>query len=126
MDYNETQVAPPGPPVIVGNFSIDANVTNNTNCQVKYLTNDPLVQFQDGLHDGNFSFDDIGDINFTIHETNGTEFAIVDVSDTPLLEDRLIEELNIAFTVVPDHFNIEANFTYNNSDKDFNNLHEIN
>ncbi len=128
LDYNETQI-PPGQsvgPLESDTFYIDANVTNNTNCEVKYLTNDPLVNFQDGVGvQGPIKFNDIGDINFTIHETNGTEFAIVDQNDTSL-ENRLIDEFNTNFTVIPDHFYIDANLTDHNTDANFTYLHDIN
>jgi len=72
----------------------------------------------------------------SIHETNGTEFAIVDVGDTPLndimsggiviTDGRLIHKKDVNFTVIPDHFYIEANLTDHNDAKNFTYLHDIN
>ncbi|MCO4845872.1 MAG: DUF11 domain-containing protein [Sulfurovum sp.] len=127
LDYNETQIAPESTPAVESEtFSVDANVTNNTNCQVKYLTNDPLVQFQDGLDDdAPFKFDDIGDINFTIHETDGTEFAKIDQNDTDIAQ-RLIEDFNVNFTVIPFDFNITATLADHNDATNLTYLHDIN
>jgi hypothetical protein len=120
-DYNDTQdILTDGT-----TFYIDLNVSNSSACQIKNLTITPNVSFIDGIHQDNFSFNDIGDINMSIHETNGTEFAIVDNDDTPL-EDRLIQEYNVSFTVIPHHFNIDANLTDHNSDNNFTYLHDIN
>ena len=116
LNYNEAQTT---------SFYIDLNVTNNENCPVKNLTISPLVSFSDGSHQDNFYFNDIGDINMSIHETNGTEFAIVDADDTPL-EDRLIEEFNVSFTVIPDHFNINVTLTNHNTSANFTYLNDFN
>ncbi len=140
LDYNETQI-PPGSTGTPDNngttpggitattesktFSIDMNVTDNTNCQVKYLTNDPLVKFRDGLDIGPFKFDDIGNINFSMHETVGTEFAIVDENDTDVVQ-RLIQRYDVNFTVIPDHFDITATLTDQNNATNLTYLHDIN
>ncbi len=116
-------------------FYVDLNVSNNIHCPIKELTITPTVNFIDGIHQDDFSFDDIGDINMSIHETNTTEFAIIDADDTPLkdtliagelIDGRLIKEHNISFRVIPDHFNIDANLTDHNSDNNFTYLHDIN
>gem|GEM_PF-3019969 len=125
--YNETQNT---------SFYIDLNVSDNSGCEVKSIEISPSVQFQDGIDPNNiFRFSDIGDINMSIHETNGTEFAIVDVNDTPeydstiggrFIDGRLIREYNVIFTVIPDHFNIEANLSDHNTNDNFTYLHDIN
>lgn len=127
LEYNETQIPPESTPTLeTQTFSIDMNVTNNTNCQVKYLTNDPLVEFGDGLNiEPLFKFDDIGDINFSMHETVGTEFAKVDENDTDVTQ-RLIEDFNVTFTVIPDHFDVTATLTDHNGPNNLTYLHDIN
>ncbi len=126
LDYNETQITPGSTSALeTETFSVDMNVTNNTNCQTKYLTNDPLVEFGNGLDIGPFKFDDIGDINFSMHETVGTEFAKVDENDTDDTQ-RLIEDFNVTFTVIPDHFDITATLTDHNNAKNLTYLHDIN
>jgi len=120
-EYNETQGT---------TFYVDLNVSNNSDCQVKELTITPNVSFRDGNHTDNFTFDDIGDINMSIHETNGTEFAIVDVDDTPLhdvvngsgiviIDGRLIHKKDVNFTVIPHHFDINTTLTNHNKDNNF-------
>lgn len=114
-DYNETQNA---------SFVVDLNVSDGNYCAVKNLTISPYVQFNEGIHNDDFSFNDVGDINMSIHEIIGNEFALTDNDDTPL-DTRLITEHNVSFTVIPDHFNIEANLTDHNSDKNLTYLHDM-
>lgn len=115
VDYNETQNS---------SFAVDLNVSNGSACPVKNLTITPYVQFDDGIHQDNFSFNDIGDINMSIHEIIGDEFALTDNDDTPD-NIRLITEHNVSFRVIPDHFNIEVNLTDHNSDNNFTYLHDM-
>ena len=115
-NYNETQNT---------SFVIDLNVSDPDGCEVKNLTISPLVNFVDGIHQDNFSFNDVGDINMSIHEVNGTEFALVDADDTNDTL-RFIEEFNVTIRVIPDHFNIDANLTNHNTDNNFTYLHDIN
>jgi len=132
-------------------FTIDLNVSAPTNCEIKELTLIPYVHFHDGYDDGNYTpnsagliFNEIGDINMSIHETNGTEFAKVDADDTPLndtliggvlIDGRLIHEYNANFTVIPDHFevittlsnhNTVNNFTYISADLNMSSILDIN
>jgi len=141
LDYNETQIPPgsmatpdsnvtqtPGGVTATSEsktFSVDMNVTNNTNCQTKYLTNDPLVKFHDGVDNGPFKFNDIGNIEFSMHESVGTEFAKVDANDTSDTQ-RLIEDFNATFTVIPDHFDINVTLTDHNGPNNLTYLHDIN
>lgn len=114
-DYNETQNS---------SFAVDLNVSNGSACPVKNLAISPYVQFGDGIHQDNFSFNDIGDINMSIHEIVGDEFALTDNDDTPD-NIRLITEHNVSFRVIPDHFNIEVNLTDHNSDNNLTYLHDM-
>jgi len=112
-DYNETQNS---------SFAVDLNVSKIA-CPVRNLTITPYVQFADGIHQDNFSFNDIGDINMSIHEIIGDEFALTDNDDTPD-NIRLITEHNVSFRVIPHHFNIEVNLSDHNSDANFTYLHD--
>ena len=114
-DYNETQNS---------SFAVDLNVSNGSACPVKNLTISPYVQFADGIHQDNFSFNDIGDINMSIHEIIGDEFAVTDNDDTPD-NLRLITEHNVSFRVIPHHFNIDVNLTDHNSDNNLSYLHDM-
>jgi len=106
--------------------SFDINVTISDATRVCPQTNinmSPNVVFENGLEDGNFTFDNIGDVNLTIAEHNTSEFAVIDNDDTPD-EDRFITPFKVQFRLIPDHFDVNAslfdfgsNFTY---------LHDIN
>ena len=113
-EYNETQNA---------SFVVDLNVSKMS-CPIKNLTISPYVQFADGTHQDDFSFNDIGDINMSVHETVGSEFAFTDTDDTPV-DTRLITEHNVSFRVIPHHFNMEVNLTDRNSDTNLTYLHDI-
>ena len=71
-DYNETNGT---------SFSFDINDSNAT-CSAGDLKGVP-IPFK--FSDGNISFDanysDVGDINFSIQEINGSEFAVIDKND---------------------------------------------
>jgi hypothetical protein len=93
--------------------------------------------FSNGAADVNLTYDEVGDINITLHEITGSEFAAIDSNDTDFnatVDDspqtvnddyREINASNVAsVTVIPDHFNLSAslqnhqnkNFTYLSAD----------
>ncbi len=108
-DYIETEGS---------SFEVDLNVSGD--CAISDLTITPSVSFQDGEHNDSFVFNDIGNVNMSIYEINinetitdqslRKEFAKIDIDDTPT-NTRLIEQKDINFTILPDHFSIEGNFT---------------
>ncbi len=112
LDYNELEPT---------SFTVDINISDATKiCQKQNIDMTPDVDFTDGLDEGDFIFDDVGDVNMTIHEIIGSEFAIIDADDTPeynttiggiSIDGRLITEGNASFRIIPDHFSIEGNFT---------------
>ncbi len=117
LDYDEIENT---------SFRVDINISDSSKiCQKPNIGMTPNVDFEDGLDEGSFVFDDIGDVNMTIHEINGSEFAIVDADDTDDAQ-RLITEHNVSFTIIPDHFKIEANLTDHNNVDNFTYLHDIN
>jgi len=71
----------------------------------------------------NLSYDQVGVITVSIQETLGSEFALVDQSDTPESQ-RLIEPYDQNITYTPNHFSLvgttfsdfQQNFTYLSSD----------
>jgi len=78
--------------------------------------------FVNGEANVTFSYSEVGDLNITLTDTNGSEFAHVDAQDTSDSE-RLITPATQLFTLTPDHFNIDAtlsnsvsNFTYISND----------
>ncbi|UFS62090.1 hypothetical protein LOH54_10570 [Sulfurimonas sp. HSL-3221] len=105
-------------------FQIDLNISDPTKvCPQTNINMTPAVHFVDGVDSGLFRFDNVGDINFSIHETNGTEFAKVDVNDTPW-SDRRIEPFNLSFRIIPDHF--EVNATLDDYGDDYTYLYDMN
>ena len=98
-DYNETEGS---------SFIVDVNISDSTKiCPQNTIGKSPTVEYQNGLDTDNFSFNNIGDVNMTVHEINGSEFAVVDADDTPD-DDRFITEFTVPFRIIPDHFNINA------------------
>jgi uncharacterized repeat protein (TIGR01451 family) len=116
-DYNETEES---------SFSVDINFTDATkNCPVTIQLY-PSVHFVDGIEIDDFHFTDIGkDLNFTVSEINGSEYALVDYDDSNDTV-RLITPLERNITIIPDHFNIDANLTDHNRNNNFTYLHDIN
>ena len=109
QDYNESQNA---------SFTVELNVTDpSKSCAVPGYdlgyASGTTVAFADGLDAKAFVFDHIGDLNLTIAEIDGYDFASVDVDDTlatgdPGGIDRLIETYSAEFRVAPDHFDFEG------------------
>ncbi|SFV69726.1 internalin, putative [hydrothermal vent metagenome] len=113
-------------------FDISLNLTvPNTHCQYQEAQITPDVNFTDGLHEGNFSFNRVGEFNLTLAEAQecSNRFAGVDCDDADVddewsVEDDLsIQAKNIAIKLIPDHFDIggmyynhhrgaDQNFTY--------------
>ena len=120
IDYNEA----------FAGLNVTSDLANPT--QVANCTNDnlnlvlPTVNFTNGaVTASNIPITRVGVFNIVLKETVGLEFASVDLADTSEI-DRLIEESNVNFTIVPEHFfttpitnvNNESNFTYLSNDLD--------
>lgn len=103
LDYNETQNT---------TFAVDINISDSTKtCQEMNLSISPQVHFVDGLDLDNFRFSNIGDVNLTVHDINGSEFAIVDENDTTPTVSRFITPYSAQFRIIPHHFTIDGNIT---------------
>jgi uncharacterized repeat protein (TIGR01451 family) len=116
-DYNETENT---------SFSVDINITDpSKTCPTKIELN-PSVEFIDGIDTDDFFFNDVGkDLNFTVQEINGSEYALVDADDSNDTV-RLITPFERNISVIPDRFIIEGNLTDHNTDHNFTYLHDIN
>lgn len=102
-DYNETN----------SSFAVDVNISDsNKSCTAPTLTLTPSVSFINGLVTNNYSLNNVGDFNVTIHEINGAEFASVDIDDTND-STRLITPFATQIKVKPKEFLVEANLTNN-------------
>ncbi len=110
-------------------FTVDIKIRDTTKvCQNQDINMTPDVSFTDGVHSGDFVFHDVGDVNMTIKEIDGAEFALVDGGlggDTPDTL-RFIEPFNVDFTLIPDHFTIDVNLTDHNKVSNLTYLHDMN
>ena len=114
-DYNETKGS---------SFDVDANITSSGCTKGAFLLDD--FNFTDGIkEDINGSYDDVGELNITIKEINGSEFAVVDADDTNDTQ-RLIEQNSTVVTFIPHHFAIvNYNFTRNNPDEEWRYMADV-
>ncbi len=97
-DYNETKVD--------GSFTVDYNETK-PGCKTGILDYDD-IDFTNGLaQDVDANYSEVGEVNITIREIVGSEFAKVDGDDTPEA-DRLIMEADRVISVDAHHFELNA------------------
>lgn len=89
--------------------AIDINDTAKT-CAQPSISFSPIVDFTNGTVADNYTLNNVGDFNLTIHETVGSEFAFVDTDDTNETL-RLIEPFATQIKVIPHHFGIDGNLT---------------
>jgi len=104
VDYNETEHT---------SFVVDVNISDSTkNCQDMNISFSPSIDFIDGNVTDNYTLSNVGDFNVTMHEINGSEYALVDSDSGDTLEvDRLITPYQVQIKVVPDHFALDGNLT---------------
>ena len=110
-DYNET--------LSIGGNSPELNYTEeNSQCLTGTLNKINGGEFKDGETNVTLTYSEVGDLNVTIKEINGSEYASVDSDDTPDNQ-RFITSITKTVTVVPHHFevdvkvnNFDDNFTY--------------
>ncbi len=85
----------------------------------------PAITFVNGIDTNTTSLVNIGAFHVEIKENSGSEYAIVDLDDTPDIE-RFITPSDMNLTIVPHHFKITPitninhgnNFTYLSNDLD--------
>jgi hypothetical protein len=95
VDYNET---------LNSSFMLEANISKPS-CFNGVLNVTPF-SFENGLKNGvDTNYSDIGDINITIKEILGSEFAIVDQNDTSDT-DRLITPFSASMIIKPYELNV--------------------
>ncbi|WP_457748854.1 right-handed parallel beta-helix repeat-containing protein [Sulfurimonas sp.] len=115
-DYNET---------LNDSFTIDTNITKNTCALGNFSLN--TFNFSNGKkEDINSSYGEVGDLNITIKEKNGSEFAKIDADDTNDTQ-RFIEQNSTTVTFIPHHFSIiNYDFTRNNPDDTWRYMADVN
>ena len=110
-DYNET--------LSIKGDSPEINYTDKkVSCITGSLNKKDGGEFKNGDTNVTLTYNEVGDLNITIKEINGSEFAKIDEDDTPVNQ-RFIIPITKTITVVPHHFdvnvsvsNFDNNFTY--------------
>ncbi len=115
-DYNETRGI---------SFVFDINDSNAT-CSSGILggVSNPF-SFVDGTVSFDANYSDVGDVNFTLREINGSEFAKVDEDDTNDTT-RLIKEYSKKIRVEPYQFAIVDYEFVRNPDQDWRYMGDVN
>ena len=107
-DYNESLS-------LNNSVKVETNVTNSNCVKGDFnLTNGG--NFKDGETNATFKYSEVGELNISVKEVAGSEFAIVDEDDTNWSE-RSIKENSAILTFVPHHF--DANVSVSNFDTYF-------
>ena len=123
-EYNETLSTD-------GDSSPDLNYSQGSACLVGDFNKTAGGDFKDGKADVTLKYSEVGEVNISLREINGTEFAKIDKDDTPDAE-RLIEEKNVTIRFIPHHFEVNvsvennSSFTYYDNDLNKSALIEIN
>jgi hypothetical protein len=76
-----------------------------SNCRNGDITIIEGGEFKDGIAKVKISYNEIGEVNFSVKENNGKEFAKVDEDDTPDNQ-RFIEENTTQTYLIPEHFKV--------------------
>lgn len=101
-DYNENENT---------SFTVDIDISDsNKTCAEPSINFSPIVDFTNGTVTDNYTLNNVGDFNLTMHETIGAEFALVDADDTNETL-RLIEPFTTQIKVIPHHFGLDGNLT---------------
>ena len=111
-DYNETLHTDQNESV-----KIDYNLSKE-GCRIGSLDIDAGGSFQDGEANVTLRYDEVGELNITVREVNGSEFAKVDSDDTDD-EDRLIAPFKDTLRFVPHHFKVSATLSDFDTDNNF-------
>jgi hypothetical protein len=147
LDINGTPVLNYNEPVSisVNSPALDFNVTR-AGCESGTLSLVNDVNFTNGEAIVTLTYSDVGDINITLHEISGSEFAHIDLNDTDFNSDtddspqivndiyREIKPASLIVHVIPYKFNINAilndykpgQFTYISEDLNMSSTLELN
>ena len=116
------------------NYNESIYVENNKSVRLEYneIKNGCKTGRLKKLNGGNFSdgkanislkYSEVGDVNITIKEINGSEFALIDSDDTNDSQ-RLISPITKTISVGVDHFEIDARYVNHNKKNHFTYLDE--
>ncbi|QCI27856.1 hypothetical protein [Caminibacter pacificus] len=114
IDYNETLNLSNVSPMLDYN---DTNASNGCNRGVITFITNP-VKFINGTANVVLKYSEVGDLNISVKEVNGSEFANVDSNDNLNPEGNLISTATIIKTFIPYNFAIST-ISYNNGGNGF-------
>ena len=110
-DYNES--------IHLRGDSVDLEYNETKeNCKTGELNITDGGEFKDGVANVSLKYSEVGDVNLSILEKSGSEFASVDSDDTDDNQ-RLITPVSKIVSVGIDHFEIKADFQNYDSDNEF-------
>ena len=110
-DYNES--------VYVRGDSVDLEYNETKkDCKTGELNITDGGEFKDGVANVSLKYSEIGDVDISILEKSGSEFASVDSDDTDD-DKRLITSASKTISVGADHFEISADFKNYNNENNF-------
>ena len=94
---------------------IEYNDTNISKGCITGKLNISNINFINGVANLDLNYSEVGEVNLSIKEVNGSEFAKVDEDDTSW-KDREIQPDSTILKFIPDHFSINAIYkNFNNS-----------
>ncbi len=124
-DYNETLH------IDDNSVKVEYNITKS-GCDNGELNITDGEKFKNGETNATFVYNEVGDLNITIKEINGSEFAKVDEDDTPDNQ-RFIASVTKKVIFIPHHFkadvnisNYDENFTYLDNNLNIYSLIDLN
>ncbi|GAB6074021.1 hypothetical protein [Nautilia lithotrophica] len=110
-DYNES--------VYINGQSVDLEYNETkSNCKTGTLDKISGGMFKDGEANITLKYNEVGDLNLTVKEINGSEFAVVDNDDTNETN-RFISQANNTISVGIDHFDLNAEYENYDTDSNF-------
>jgi len=114
--YNETIHLNPTTPTTV---MLDYNDTRaNQGCQRGSLQATGNMNFVNGIANVNINYSEVGDVNLTLKEIPGSEFASIDANDSVNPNGLYIPDYSKVVTFIPAHFKI-ASVSYLNGGNGF-------
>ena len=123
-DYNET--------LHTDDNSVKVEYNTKSGCDNGELNITDGEKFKNGETNATFVYNEVGDLNITIKEINGSEFAKVDEDDTPDNQ-RFITSVTKKVIFIPHHFkadvnisNYDENFTYLDNNLNIYSLIDLN
>lgn len=118
LDYNDNPTQDYNDSIQVKGVSASLEYEdNNSNCFTGDLSLTSAVNFANGEANVTLQYTEVGDVNLSLEDSNGSEFAKEDDDDTSDT-DRFISTATTTLHALPDHFAVDAVFS-NYDDNNF-------